>query len=812
MESIVKITSLIFKPFFENAKGFAPFFKISLCCVLIAYAGVATAQITGTVFRDYNGNGTKQPGEPGREGIIVKFYSNATLPAKDQFLGQTTTNSSGNYSFNPPVYPVRIEFEIPTGLCNLSPTQDFSGVFGNLYGTAVQFADGPGVHNFVISYPADYSTEVNPRSFTTVYGNGNPLDLNGTLHRQPAVVRFRYRNSGYAANSGRGLSSGLPYDTCAVQRQVGSTWGMAISRQAGKVWVAAVLRRHAGMGPLGPGGIYWFDANGPFNHNANLKFIDFDSDLGIPTSDETNPYTKALTSNSPCSNEVFFSPVVGSNTDRGLSGNASLSNADPAAWDQVGKVSFGDLDISEDGRYLYIVNLYDRKLYEIDLQDPFNPQIPTPAQVKSFIIPSPCGGDNTPSGQHRPWGLKVSRGRVFVGVVCSASNNDGTPTGTNAANMTGNIYELDLATNTWSGSPILTWNFSYRNSDKPWLPWRRRWWVDGYEVNGTPVISDLELDANGNFIIGIMDRHGSQAGHVNANLCGVCCPDNIAMVGDILKGARNQNVAQCTYTISFNPEFYDDNEIHTESSMGALSVHYTAEFDGTLSTYMDPIDIYSFGVTLFNNANGSRVLTPDANNNNEEGYEIIYATPSNDGPFGKANTMGDLETWNNSIPAIEIGNLVWLDVDKDGIQDGDEPGIAGVIMELLDANGNVIATTTTNATGGYYFNMTNVVDTIGPSKPNYLGPQAYTNYMVRISPTQFTGGVGIGIIGGYTLTLANQSGTGGNDVSDSDAQLSGGIAKINLTTGAPGETNHTYDFGLIPCPKPICETAQVTKQ
>jgi hypothetical protein len=83
------------------------------------------AQITGTVFRDFNGDGIKQAGEPAREGIIVKAYKNAVLPAKDAFLIQTTTDANGNYTLNPASYPVRLEFSIPTGLCNLDPTQDY---------------------------------------------------------------------------------------------------------------------------------------------------------------------------------------------------------------------------------------------------------------------------------------------------------------------------------------------------------------------------------------------------------------------------------------------------------------------------------------------------------------------------------------------------------------------------------------------------------------------------------------------------------------------------------------------------------------
>ncbi len=54
-----------------------------------------------------------------------------------------------------------------------------------------------------------------------------------------------------------------------------------------------------------------------------------------------------------------------------------------------------------------------------------------------------------------------------------------------------------------------------------------------------------------------------------------------------------------------------------------------------------------------------------------------------------------------------VGDFVWLDANGDGIQDGGpgEPGIAGVLMELLDANGLVVATTMTDPDGFYSFEV-----------------------------------------------------------------------------------------------------------
>ncbi|WP_407652571.1 MSCRAMM family protein [Aporhodopirellula aestuarii] len=54
------------------------------------------------------------------------------------------------------------------------------------------------------------------------------------------------------------------------------------------------------------------------------------------------------------------------------------------------------------------------------------------------------------------------------------------------------------------------------------------------------------------------------------------------------------------------------------------------------------------------------------------------------------------------LPA-EISGVVYVDRDEDCVRDSGEEGLAGVLIELLDSSGNVVATTTTDATGNYSF-------------------------------------------------------------------------------------------------------------
>jgi hypothetical protein len=768
---------------FRIHSGHAVLRSVFFVCllILVGITGSLHAQITGKAFRDYNGDGVQQSGEPGRDGIVVKAYSNAVPPAKDVLVAQTTTNASGSYSLTPPSYPVRLEFTIPTGLCNLDPSQDFSAPNGDTYGSSVQFATGPGVYNYVINYPADYSVNPNPYVFTPCYINGDNLG-GGSASNADVFVRFKYNDNGIGSNSGYPGATGPAHDVAAKGSQLGTVWGVAYSRQAKKMFTAAFLKRHAGLGPLGTGGIYLIDANN-FSTAANYNWLDFDNDLQIPTSDHVNPYVIPMIG----SNKVSFSGVVGTNPQRGLSPDKLQPSRDAAAWEQVGKVAFGDVDISEDGRFLYVVNLYDRKLYQIDLVDAANPVKPTLADVGTkvigFNIPNPCTGS---SGEYRPFALKIARGKVYVGVICSGQAQDGTVVGT-ANDMNAFVYEFDLSTHTFNGSPALTFPLNYRaGSGNDWVPWNNNW-INCFQCEGFPMLADIEFDAKGNMILGIMDRRGHEAGWGNMDLNGTNGVETIAAVGDILQAVRNPNSQTCQYSISFSPEYYKDDKYHPEPTEGGLAVHHTATSDNVMVAYMDPVTIWAGGVMRFDNTTGNQI---------QDGYEIYYQDGGAvTGPFGKAHGIGDIEVIED-IPPIEIGNLVWADADHDGVQDGDEPGINGVTVQLKSSTGVLLATTVTSGNGNYYFKVANVPDGDPVTPGNQPGPQRFTDYKICIPASQFASGKPLA----HTLhTFSKVAGTGFADLSDDDATLlPNGDLQISMTTGDWGENNHNFDFGVVP--------------
>ncbi|WP_086039468.1 MSCRAMM family adhesin SdrE, partial [Staphylococcus aureus] len=62
-----------------------------------------------------------------------------------------------------------------------------------------------------------------------------------------------------------------------------------------------------------------------------------------------------------------------------------------------------------------------------------------------------------------------------------------------------------------------------------------------------------------------------------------------------------------------------------------------------------------------------------------------------------------LDTGFYKEPKYNLGDYVWEDTNKDGIQDANEPGIKDVKVTLKDSTGKVIGTTTTDASGKYKF-------------------------------------------------------------------------------------------------------------
>ncbi len=120
-----------------------------------------------------------------------------------------------------------------------------------------------------------------------------------------------------------------------------------------------------------------------------------------------------------------------------------------------------------------------------------------------------------------------------------------------------------------------------------------------------------------------------------------------------------------------------------------------------------------------------------------------------------------------------IGDLVWHDLDGDGVQDAGEPGVDGVTVNLYLCGPDGVA-----GTGDDVFVSTTVTAGGGLYLFSNLPPGDY--YVEFVLPA------------GWVFTTQD---AGGDDTVDSDANPADGRAIC--TTLSPGETDLTWDAGLV---------------
>ncbi|MBN8820717.1 MAG: carboxypeptidase regulatory-like domain-containing protein [Spirosoma sp.] len=693
------------------------------------YNCVSSNTTSGIVYLDGNINGILNSTEQGLGGVTVKAYD-----ASGNLVGTTTTSyanptlniPAGYYSFGNLTagQPYRLEFTNWPSYYNPS-------VYGIDNGTTVQFIQGASQNNDFGLY--------NPSIVCSFLPNPRMVTGKGLITGTTSVDSYNYYDRGLDYYNATTQTMDIGY------AQVGVPLGLDSQRPNNLVYMSPISTNMPSVFPMAPDGssaIYIANYNGPNGTQSyqGAKLLVKLSDLGINVG---NPST-----------------TVGGNP--------------------FGVQGLGGLTFSVSGDTLYVVNMSNGNLVQVDVSNVDYNNLPATAPTTASEITPPASLANCSGGVYRPTALKQYGGKIYMGGVCDAEIS-----GSNA-DLKGVVLAYDPTTATWS--KVLSYPIDFTTGELYANGYSQVGWASTSSGKVQPVLLDLAFGDNGQMVIGTTDRlvynaatSNRQKGYIMGawpNGDGTYTLENGGKLGPYTSQVTSQN------TGSDGPGgkwFFQQSTLtsqHNYTYEGGLYIK--AGTNELVGGFSDPSDVSSYGAAYLNLSSGV------AN------YFTIL------GWGQKLTRITGTDQICDAVPPIEIGNRVWKDTNNNGIQDAGEPSLAGVTVELRDANGNLVATAVTDANGNYIFsNQPGVNDT--PSQKYNLPITQLTDYTIRVSSLgtdPSTTGLtltGITIAPGETAGATNTGATTTNN----DAFLVNGLPTIKLTTGVDGAVNHNYDFGFV---------------
>ena len=502
-----------------------------------------TGTVSGVVYRDYNADGTRQTGnaaptyldEPGIAGVIVTAYD-----VNGAVAGSATSGAGGVYSFTATGSSgFRVEFTLPAdnSLSFLQP-----GAAGP---TTVVFVPTGGQTGLNVGFnnPIDFS-QVNPPLVTarTAFGprSGLPAFVPGAASEQPneSIIGIGFDADGNLANTSA-------HNTYATLVQTGTLYGMIYQRRSKLILAGTYFKSHADTGPIQSSGwlqnvdpmgaIYGVQVlTGTPNPNTNPALVYANLNKII------DPGTGVVIPGNPAGVDPRRTGTINYNTndcDGPGAGGAPSDGAtcwqhDPAAWANVGNIALGDLEEDDEERFVFVVNLADKKLYQLPIDpNPANWPITTLA-ASPVAIPNTCAV----SADAVPGGLGFSDGKLYVGVTCTAESTTPPYSAAELAQLKAEVWRFDPATQTFGASPVFSAQLGYprgcifasndsvngpKNTGSPlencqpyldnssntidnanWLPWPQTWQQHFQNNSGinTPGKPGWDVAGEGNFV------------------------------------------------------------------------------------------------------------------------------------------------------------------------------------------------------------------------------------------------------------------------------------------------------------------------
>ena len=570
-----------------------------------------------------------------------------------------------------------------------------------------------------------------------LYASPEP-DIAMTMFYQGDDTKYPTASTIFSISSRfNGLSS---RESVALKSEIGSVWGLAFSRTTQQLFTSAFVKQYVYLGTSGFGAIY--------------------------SSKRTKTGWKT---------DLFVDLVA-----QGINiGNLAVTDAHDCDYGaQAGKIGLGAIALSEDEKYLYVVNIYKNELVKIPLdKSKFS-------DIEEIPVPDPsCTG-----GKRHTFALKSYKGKLYVGVTCGAEFTKD--------EVDSKVFVYEYNPSTGDFSEIFSTNYSKGYFHD----------VQSDDVHPQHWITDIDFTDEGNMIIALNDRVGQRyckfypaKPEANARLDtqngdvllvwnngGQWELENNGRAG-IFQGTGIGNGEGPGGGEFFGMDFWPKNPgLHPETATGSVLV-----LEGTgeviVPVYDPELEAYSGGLKRFDTGNGKQTAV----------YSVythkIYPQ------MGKASPFGDVDAIYDPLP-VEIGDVVWLDQDNDGIQDPGEKGISGLNLALYDDKCNKVGGTTTDSNGNYLFDENNV-DLDGDG--SFDGVDILSKYYVVIDDAGFAndrldknGKI-------YYLTILNKGFGSNKDENDNDGKIARNICQgfngkpfVEVNVAGSGQNRYDVDFGF----------------
>ena len=808
--------------------------------ILLCSSATAFADISGKVFLDYNLNGQLD-----NTAKIRNFADNLDINiavdkgiAGAQVRAECITNS-GTTTFGPVTTDASGQFTLTTtgatagaNNCVLQLAYIPSG-----YSVGTQNGNGnvltqfvtPNTTsaNFAVKEASSYCQN-NPDLATSRYaygqqtpnppyaGNNDVANLFAFPYNSGSVATHQTTPTGYNAPD---MDANDPtIKNLALAKEVGSVFGLGWHPASKSLFAAAYMKTWTGFGSHGTGAIYRVNLNDPATPTTSL-YADINTLFpATPPTAGADPFVTGIFSPASPGYVQISDGSNGTDPDGAYiaSGNTTRDEQSGDLINAVWKTAFGDLDVTADGKSIVTVNLANRSLYFLPVQD--NPLTAADAaKVEHYAIPfdNACLADGLGYFDKQAFGLGEYQGDIYVGTRCDTGW--GVP-------LT-EVRRFDRSNKTFAPAPSLHYLYV---SDQ-----------DVYERH-LLIPSDIVFDPTGNMTIAYRQTGADTGKGAGYGAVRRACVQDVAnrlwsmesngSCGGITTAGAGNNKGPNGGQYFFQEWPSDMGATYWMAGFGGAT--HVPGFQESAYTIADPFQVYESGVTWLDVGLGD-VATAGQRKRAYSFYrgKGSFEYPDNRPVSGKNGALGDLEVLCEQ-PSIEIGNRVWQDGNNNGIQDAGEAPIAGVKVELftqgVDVNSATpLATTLTDADGYYVFsNDPRGYPTSGNNAPNdtvganggfniadIQGGRASTashkyglntllpNTQYQIAIRNVTGAGKQAALTTLALTTPSQ---GTDEERNSDGGLVGTNAISNVTTLDSGNHYHAVDFGFVASNTPTC--------